>query len=195
MSTYYNFYAGKKNKDGIFEFVGPYLKNKNGELEISTLFWRSRSFIRWDGFDAIQIPVEKMSEEVAELCASESFAAFNNGEVEKYSIGYWIPLSTLKSLGSDEPIRGFLPVEEAIQLIASNYDSEFIEWNMEGNPIPAEVIAGMSNEERSKYSFVSYIDKFSVAYQANFIYCALVEYDDYYLIDESEEFGTIVQVG
>ncbi len=194
MSTYYNFYAGKKNKDGIFEFVGPYLKNNNGELKISPLFWRSRSFIKWDKFDAIQISVEKMSEEVAELCADESLVMFDNGGVKKYSIGYWISLATLKSLGSDEPIRGFLPVEEATQLIASQYDPEFIEWEMESNPIPAEAIAGMSNEERSKYSFVSYIDRSSVAYQANFIYRALGEYDDYYLIDEGEEFGVIVQV-
>lgn len=194
MSTYYNFYAGKKNKDGIFEFVGPYLKNKNGELKISPLFWRSRSFIKWDEFDAIQIPVEKMSEEVVELCADESFAAFDNGETKKYSIGYWIPLTTLKILENDEPIRGFLPVEEATQLIASKYDPEFIEWDMESNPIPAEAVAGMSNEERSKYSFVSYIDGTSVAYQANFIYRALMEYDSYYLINEDEEFGVIVQV-
>lgn len=194
MSTYYNFYAGKENKDGIFEFVGPYLKNKNGELKISSLFWRSQSFIKWNEFDAIQIPVEKMSEEVAELCADEGFAAFDNSEAKKYSIGYWIPLTTLKSLESDEPIRGFLPVEEAIQLVASKYDPEFIEWNMESNPIPAEAIAGMSNEERSKYSFVSYVDRSSVAYQANFIYRALVECDSYYLIDEGEEFGVIVQV-
>ena len=181
-------------KDGIVEFVGPYLKNKDGELKISPLFWRSRSFIKWNEFDAIQIPVEKMSEEVAELCADESLVAFDNGEVKKYSIGYWIPLGTLKSLGNDEPIRGFLPVEEATQLIASKYDPEFIEWDMESNPIPAEAVAGMSNEERSKYSFVSYIDRTSVAYQANFIYRALVEYDDYYLLNDGEEFGVIVQV-
>ena len=194
MSTYYNFYAGKKNKDGIFEFVGPYLKNKNGELKISSLFWRSRSFIKWDEFDAIKIPVEKMSEEVAELCADEGFAAFDNDEVKKYSIGYWIPLTTLKILENDEPIRGFLPVEEAAQLIASKYDPEFIEWEMESRPIPAEAVAGMSNEERSKYSFVSYIDRSSVAYQANFIYRALIEYDHCYLVDENEELGVIVQV-
>lgn len=191
MSTYYNFYAAKKNKDGMYEFIGPYLKNKDGELKIEPFFWRSRSFINFDEFDAYPIPVDKMTDEVKEICAEESWTE----EKQYYSIGYWIPYDKLSSLASDEPIRGFLPVDEAAALIASKYDPEYIEWGLESTPISAEVMVGMAEEKRSEYSFVSYVNRSSTAYQANFISHALSEYEDWQRIEDGETYGVIVQVG
>ena len=196
MSTYYNFYAAKKNKDGMYEFIGPYLKNKDGELKIEPLFWRSHSFIHFDEFDAYPIPVNKMTDEVKEICTEESFSLFPEKSEEKqyYTIGYWIPYDKLSSLADDEPIRGFLPVDEAAALISSKYDPEYIEWGLESIPISAEVMVGMTEEKRSEYSFVSYINRSSTAYQANFIFRALSEYEDWQRIDDEETYGVIVQV-
>lgn len=196
MSTYYNFYAAKKNKDGMYEFIGPYLKNKDGELKIEPFFWRSRSFINFDEFNAYSIPVDKMTNEVKEMCTEESYPFFSeeNEKKEYYSIGYWIPYDKLNSLADDEPIRGFLPVDEAAALIASKYDPEYIEWGLESAPVSAEMIAGMTEEKRSEYSFVSYVDRSSTAYQANFIVHALSEYEDWERIGDGETYGVIVQV-
>ena len=197
MSTYYNFYAAKKNKDGMYEFIGPYLKNKDGELKIEPFFWRSRSFIHFDDFDAYPIPVDKMTDEVKEVCAEEGFSSFSEEgeETQYYSIGYWIPYDKLSSLANDEPIRGFLPVNEAAALIASKYDPDYIEWELESTPISAEVMVGMAEEKRSEYSFVSYVNRYSTAYQANFIFHALSEYEDWQRIEDEETYGVIVQVG
>lgn len=204
MSTYYNFYAAKKNKDGMYEFIGPYLKNKDGELKIEPFFWRSRSFINFDEFDPYPIPVDEMTDEVKEMCTEECFSFFperneeenkeKSEEEQYYSIGYWIPYDKLSSLASDEPIRGFLPVDEAAALIASKYDSEYIEWGLESTPIPAEVMVGMTEEKRSEYSFVSYVNRSSTAYQAHFIFHALSEYEDWQRIEDEETYGVIVQV-
>lgn len=196
MSTYYNFYAAKKNKEGMYEFIGPYLKNKDGELKIEPFFWRSRSFIHFDGFDAYPIPVDKMTDEVKEMCTEESYPLFSEENEEKkyYSIGYWISYNKLSSLASDEPIRGFLPVDEAAALIASKYDPEYIEWGLESTPISAEVMVGMAEEKRSEYSFVSYVNRSSTAYQANFIFHTLGEYEEWQHIDDGETYGVIVQV-
>lgn len=193
MSTEYNFYAGKKNKEGKYEFLGPYFKNVDGEMKIDTLFWRSQSFIKWDEFEAIQIPVEKMDTEVAEYCSYNLDWSDDKNKV--YSYGYWISYKDLLKKAKDGPIRGFLPIEEAQALIVSNYDPEFIEWGMESQPVPAEFIAGLTNEERSKYGFVSYIDHNTIGYQANFIARALDEYGQYGKVDEDETYGVIVQVG
>lgn len=192
MSTYYNFYMGKQNKDGQYEFIGPYIKNKEGKIKVEPLFWRSRSFIHWDDFDpyASGIAVEKMTDEVKEICAWEGLF-----DTDIVSYGYWIPLEKLILLADDEPIRGFLPIEEAKGLVASGYDCEYIEWIMESTVLPSEVVAGMTNEERSKYSFVSYIDRGSTKYQAAFILKAINEYPEWNTLNEGEELGVIVQIG
>ena len=52
MSTYYMFYAGKRNKEtGAVDVIGPYYKDKNGEFKIECLYCRSRSFIHWEDFE------------------------------------------------------------------------------------------------------------------------------------------------
>lgn len=191
MSTYYSAYLAKKTKDGMYEIIGPYVYNKDGELKISSIWWRSRSFIRWEQWEAINIPVEKMGDKTKELCMDD----FGEGKV--WSIGYWIPAKEIYAKGSCEPIRGYLPVEEARDLIATNYDIEYISWEMETRPLSAEFVAGMSDSERSKYSFVSYIDYESVEYHMWEISRILNGYEDYQMVDfeNGEEFGVIFQVG
>ena len=190
MSTYYNAYLGKKTKDNQYEIIGPYVYNKNGEQKLNSIWWRSRSFIRWDEWGAYNIPINSFGEKARELCVDDF------GNEKRWSIGYWISAKEIHAKASCEPIRGFLPIEEAQMLIASNYDIEYISWDMESKPLRAEFIAGMSDSERSKYSFVSYIDFDSVEYHMWEISCILKGYDDYSLVDREngEEFGVIFQV-
>lgn len=185
MSTYYSFYAGKITTDGIFKVLGPYMINKDGEKRLHSFFWRSRSFIRWDDFNACPIPIEKMDEEVRKFCV--------DGIDTDYSIGYWISAAELLRMANDEPIRGYLPVKEAIMLVQSNYDPEVIEWEI-SKPIPSEIVAGMTEAERGNYAFVSYIDRGAAEYQAAKIIDTLNEFEDDLMLNEGEQFGVIVQV-
>lgn len=191
MSTYYTAYLGKKTKDGIYEIIGPYVYDKSGKLKLNSIWWRSQSFIRWDEWEAYNIPAESFGEKASEICVDD----FGSGK--KWSIGYWISAKEIYAKASCEPIRGFLPIEEAQILISSNYDREYISWEMESKPLRAELVAGMSDSERSKYSFVSYIDYESKEYHMWEIATILNGYEDYMLIDEDkgEEFGIIFQVG
>jgi len=185
MSTYYNFFAGKITTDGIFKVLGPYMINKDGEKKLHSFFWRSRSFICWDDFNAHLIPIEKMDEEVKNFCI--------DGIDIDYSIGYWISADELRRMANGEPIRGYLPIEEAIALVRSNYDPEVIEWEI-SKPISPEITAGMTEVERDKYAFVSYIDRGSAEYQAAKIIDTLNEFEEYLMLNEGEQFGVIVQV-
>lgn len=192
MSTCYSAYLGKKTKEGIYEVIGSYVYDKKDHLKINSIWWRSQSFIRWNDWEAMPIPVDKFGARAEKLCV-EDFG----GTDRKYSIGYWISEREIYARGSCEPIRGFLPIEEARSLIASGYDQEYISWGLSDLPLSAEFVAGLSDSERSKYSFVSYIDRESVEYHMWELGCILRGYEDYNLVneDEGEEFGVIIQVG
>ncbi len=191
MATYYSAYLGKKTKDGIYEIIGPYLLTKDGKIELQSMWWRSQSFIRWREWEAFNIPIDKLGTKAAEICTVDGFW----DEDERYSIGYWIPAKDIYAKGSCGPIRGYLPVDEAAALIASNYDQEYISWSMESKPLSSEVMAGMSDAKRNEYSFVSYIDYESIEYHMWELSCILIQYEDYRLVNEGEELGVIFQVG
>lgn len=190
MSVYYSAFLGKKTKDKNYEIIGPYVKGKNGELKIKSMWSRSQSFIHWREWDTFNIPVDRMGKIAKELCSDESIF----GE-EEYSIGYWVSQKQIYARGSCQPIRGYLPIDMAAALIASGYDQDFISWNMESTPLPAEALAGMVDEERCKYSFVAYMDFESTEYHMWELGCILNGYEEYILLEEDEELGIIFQVG
>lgn len=191
MSTYYTAYLAKKTKKNIYEIIGPYVINKHYEVRLDSLWWRSRSFIRWEEWEVFHIPPENLGEEAQKVCITNGL--FN--EDKKYSTGYWISDKEIYRKGSCEPTRGYLPIDEAAALINSRYDQEFISWNMEHKPISSEVLAGMSDTKRNEYSFVSYIDYESPEYHLWELGRILNGYSDYNLIEDDEEFGVIFDVG
>ena len=190
MSIYYSAYLGKKTAEGKYEVIGPYVYNKDNDFQLKNIWWRSQSFISWDEWPVNLISIEDMGEKAKELCVEDSLF----GGPDR-SIGYWIPAHIIYEKGSCEPIRGYLPVEEARVLIENNYDQEYISWGM-GKPVSAEFVAGMADSERSKYSFVSYVDYNSTKYHLWELGRILNGYEEYYLIDENagEELGVIFQV-
>lgn len=191
MSTYYSAYLSKKTKDGLYEIIGPYVLNKEEKIELKAIWWRSQSFIKWREWETLNIPVNKMGKKAHEICAAEGIW----GDGKEYSIGYWVPAKEIYTRGSCEPIRGYLPIEEAAALVASGYDQEFISWSMESIPLSAEVLAGMVDDERRKYSFVSYMDFESTEYHMWELGRILCGYNDYDLVENGEELGVIFQVG
>ena len=190
MATYYSAYLGKKTKNEIYEIIGPYALTRDGKMELQSMWWRSQSFIRWREWDTYNIPVEKLGREARNKCAT--MGIFTEKE---YSCGFWIPAKEIYMKGSCDPIRGYLPVDEAEELIANNYEQDYISWSMTREPISAEVLAGMSDSKRNEYSFVSYIDYDSPEYHMWELGRILNGYEDYRLVDEGEELGVIFQVG
>lgn len=188
MSTYYNAYLAKRTNEGIYEIIGPCITDNMGDKSLFPMWWRSHSFMHWDEWDTKNIPISKMGENTMRLCAVD----FDDDK--QYSIGYWISASDISKKASCEPIRGYLPVEEARMLIASGYNNEYISWEMESKPISAEFVAGLSDNERAKYSFVSYIDYESVEYQMWELNTILNGVESYHIINEGEELGVIFQV-
>ena len=190
MSTYYSAYLGKKTKYGIYEIIGPYILNNEGELQLDSLWWRSQSFIHWDEWDVVNIPINKLGEKAYEKCATEGL--WEGGE--KYSIGYWISAAKIYRKGSCEPIRGYVPVEEAAALITSGYDQDYITWTM-SKPIPSDFLVGLTEAKRKEYSFVSYVDYSSTQYHMWELGRILNGYDEFNLLEDEEELGVIFQVG
>lgn len=193
MAIYYNAYIGKKTADGFYDIIGPFVYDKEGELNLQAAWWRSQSFIRWGvyNWDAQNIPVEKMRDVTYDMCVEMNF-----DETKKFSYGYWIPAKNIYANGSCEPIRGYLPVEDARVLIESDYDQEYISWGMENKPLAAEFVTGMTDAERDKYTFVSYIDYESPQYHMWELSRILNGYEECDLIkeDEGEELGIIFQI-
>lgn len=190
MSTYYSAYLGKKTKDGIYEIVGPYVVNKDGKSELSSLWWRSQSFIHWNEWEVVNIPENKLGEKAYENCTSEGIWE----DSKRYSIGYWIPAKEIYRKGSCEPVRGYVPIQEAAELIASGYDQDYISWSM-SRPIPSDFLVGLSEEKRNEYSFVSYIDYSSTQYHMWELGRILNGYDEFELLGDGEELGIIFRVG
>ena len=192
MSIYYSAYLAKKKANGHYEVIGPYVYNKDGELNCECIWWRSQSFIHWHDFDALSVAPELFDGEVTKKLMTSTL--YWEGE-KVYSIGYWLPANAIYARGSGEPIRGFLPVDEAKELIGSGYDQEYITWGMESSPVGAEFVAGLSDEERNKYSFVSYMDYQSQKYHFWELGRILSGFEDYQLVNDDEEFGVLFQVG
>lgn len=191
MAIYYSAYLGKKTKEGLYEIIGPYTVTNDGKMTLQSMWWRSQSFIRWREWDAMSIPIDKLGETAAKTCTVDGFW----DEDKKYSIGYWISARDIYGRGSCNPIRGYLPIDEAAALIASGYNQNYISWSMESKPISSEAIAGMTDEKRSEYSFVSYIDYESTEYHMWELGRILNGYEEYTLLNDGEELGVIFQVG
>ena len=81
MSTYYEFYVGKKI-DEKYEAVGTYVR-RGEEYRLIPLLDRSRSFISWNDFGAWPLPVEKSLYSSCGSAESDVVRAGNNRYNEK----------------------------------------------------------------------------------------------------------------
>lgn len=65
MSTTYEFYVGRKTKEGKTEAIGPYARREDG-YHLIPILERSRNFINWDEFDGCKISPEEFTDEQKE---------------------------------------------------------------------------------------------------------------------------------
>ena len=196
MSTYYMFYAGKRNKEtGAVDVIGPYYKDKNGEFKVECLYCRSKSFIHWEDFEekAIGINVSIASADLQKLVGYDKAdkgarAGWN------YLLCEWLPMSEVWVDPNDIVIRGYLTHNEMEMLIRTDYSPDVIEYELSG-VLPAEVYAEMSAEDRAEYGHVGYINRNSVEYICNVLSEAVSEISEFAVLNENEEFGLIMVIG
>ena len=70
MSTTYEFYVGRKTKEGKIEAIGPYARREDG-YHLIPIFERSRSFINWDEFAGCKISPEEFTDEQKEYFTTD----------------------------------------------------------------------------------------------------------------------------
>ena len=68
---YYEFYVGLLKDDKI-EAIGPYFR-QDGVYHLRPILERSRSFIGWNEFDSLPLPVEKMTDDQIPYFSAEGW--------------------------------------------------------------------------------------------------------------------------
>lgn len=167
MSTYYEFYVGKKTNDKI-EAIGPYARN--GEVySLIPVLSRSRSFIDWEEFDAWTIPIEMMTDDQLDFFSSEGWT----GD-ERYSLSYSIPYEDICAMASNGIRQGYVTLEELDEAASSDYDPDVLYGLWVRTP---EMIAEMDPEERKKYGHIAFVDHLSTGYICGQLINAVDSYD------------------
>ena len=148
MSTYYDFYLGKK-ENGIVSLV--YSK---------PLYWRSGGFIEGDDFveAAEPLPLNEVSEKDKNLMRNL---------FEDYSNGYYLSLSTLHNLAKRKGLRqGYVPLYLFDNIIKNGYIVDN-EWDIE--MICAEQYAEMDRISKVEYGKMAFLAVNSTDYIANLL--------------------------
>lgn len=159
MSREYVFYPGIK-KDGKYNCL--YWKKKEDKLVPAEIYWSSGSFIEGDWFlsNGRRLDASELHEDILDL--------FTWDESEnRECFLYELPFSVLATAKPERGlIEGYIPIEE-LAILESMEDSfekqDYISWQME-KPVPATVIAEMSDDERKKYGKFSFVDTYSPGY-------------------------------
>ena len=154
MSTYYEFYVGKKINDK-YEAVGPYVR-RGEEYRLIPVLDRSRSFISWNDFGAWPLPVEKIADDQMEFFTTEGW----QGE-ERYSLAYYLSYEEILALADDGITQGYVTLEELDEVARSNYHPDAL-WDIWVKT--PEMIAEMDTEERKQYGHIAFVDYNSTGY-------------------------------
>lgn len=185
MSQYFNFYLAKKNDDGLFEFVAPFVR-ENGEFVAKSLLERSRSFIDYRAFEDMaesRIPIEDMDEYLKRMCTSVNFQG------DEYSCGYAIPYKVMRAHVMNAGIyRGYVTPSEFKYIASHDFR---IEDKYEVDLVMPEIVAENGKGDLVNVAFTAYND---TSYYANILINSVEEFvwdknselDNYYFVFETE---------
>ena len=173
MSTYYEFYLGKKTSDGKVAMVAPFEYNlKSGEFERKPILCRSRGFIDWEDFNFM----EKF--EIHEMTDYDvNFFAFDNlwgtDPNEKYSVSYYCSYAAMAHAGAKAGFRqGYVELSDFNSIIKNGYE---IDYEYDHYMISAEQYAEMPAAEQTKYGKMAYLVRNSVDRVARILVDATIE--------------------
>ena len=164
MSREFIFYPGVK-KDGKYNCL--HWKKEGDKLIPADIYWASASFIEGQWFldNGHQIKPTELHEDIVDYF---TWSFYDDVPLEeKQCFLYEIPLSALKRAKPERGLlEGYIPIEELKVLgrCEDIYDKqEFVEWEL-STPLPADVYAELSEEERKKYGKFSFINTYSPGY-------------------------------
>ena len=174
MSTYYEFYLGKKTSDGKIAMVAPFEYNlKSGEFERKPILCRSRSFIDWEDFSEF---MDKF--EIHEMTDYDlDFFAFDNDwgtdSNEKHSVSYYCSYAEMARRGAKAGFRqGYIEVADFRMVISQDYS---VESDYDVNMITAEEYVAMPVDEQAKYGKMAYLVRNSTDRIARILVDATIE--------------------
>ena len=182
MSTYFEFYLGKKTSDGKIAMVAPFVFNPENDTFVrSSLMSRSKSFIDWEDFSEFMYPfsIEKMTDYDINFFTYKDL--FNEENVK--SNAYICTFAAMAQAGAKAGFRqGYIPLDNFSYVIRNGYcvDNEYdIEM------ISAEEYA--ETEDKFKYGKMAYIVRNATDRIARTLVDATHEIvgwddDDYYFI-------------
>ena len=174
MSTYYEFYLGKKTSDGKIAMVAPFEYNlKSGEFERRPILCRSRSFIDWEDFSEF---MEKF--EIHEMTDYDlDFFAFDNvwgtSPNEKYSVSYYCSYAAMANAGAKAGFRqGYVELSDFNSIIKDGYE---VADEYDHYMISAEQYAEMPAAEQAKWGKMAYLVRNSTDRIARILVDATIE--------------------
>lgn len=185
MSTYYDFYLGKKTKGGKIAMVAPFVYDaENGNYIRKSLLSRSRSFIDWDDFRDFMMPlaIKDMADADKEFFTSDHAWS---GTPNICSDAYVCSYAEMANAGAKAGFRqGYVPLSDFSYIIKEGYElSDEYEVEMKS----ADEIAEMDKVNRAEWGKMAFIVRNSTDYIANLLVrsvAQMVPWDskDYYFI-------------
>lgn len=167
MSCYYTFYLMEKvkhptDKDRcVYDYVGAFSTQDATKTGCAVpLEVRSRSFIHGDTFESWDtISYSDLSESAKKALFSQDFTE----EEMKYERFHVYPFKEDVFEGKDDLLtRGYVTIDEFDVIVASDYDSEYLEW--EADIKKPEFVAALPAESRVNYVPVAFLNRNSDTY-------------------------------
>lgn len=163
MSTYYEFYLGKKTDNGKIKMVAPFKYSvEENKFKRVPLLSRSSSFIDFDEFDMCRLEVDKMADEDVDYFSWDG-----------QSITYYMPYSNMVKLSKSCGLRqGYAPLEDFKAIALNNY---IVNYEWEYNLIGADQYAESPVEVQKTYGKIAFTVVCSTDYLADRILSAASE--------------------
>lgn len=156
MSTYYEFYLGKKTSDGKIAMVAPFEYNlQSSEFERKPIICRSNSFIDWDVFSDFmaKLEINKMVDSDVNFFTHED--VWNSKPNTRYSISYYCPYAAMVNVSAKAGFRqGYVELSYFNSIIKNGYEAaDEYDYDM----ISAEQYVEMPADEQAKFGKIAFL--------------------------------------
>lgn len=167
MSEYFKFYLAKKNKDGVFESLGPW-GMKDDKLIPMPLVVRSRSYMNGlrENLGATN-DLAKVEESIRDVF----------GDEEYFEVG-WIAIEDILNLAKTKGFKEGYVLKEKLDYIYKNQDTED-DYDLDiydDEYVSIRRYAEMSEKERKLYAYHRWIDLDSKEYLADILATVALSY-------------------
>lgn len=163
MSEYFKFYLAKKNKDGVFESLGPWGKVEEKFIPIPLVI-RSKGYMNGLKENLVEIrEKEKVEESMRDFFVEKGL--FGDKE---YFTAYWLSMEDVLDLAKTKAMKEGYVLKERLDYIYKNSELDdedtYIDYD---EYVSIRRYAEMPEDERRLYAYHRWIDYDSKEYVAN----------------------------